>query len=224
MICLNLAVSTMNNRIHFHWWLERGILKIKGYNCLLQKYSRRPFIRCEFGRFPLCPVLPCSTFSLMFRQLQTVFSVWQPFWLRFSISLVFVPIKASLRLCLWHIFRNSLCKRCWWSPALFSLSLFPHFFAILSFLSFEVYMFDFIFYTFGLLQWVITPREKVPNHWHRMTRYRSDSENTCHSSSIDISLSFILCKSSCLGSETVSFLINFKIKISAWLIIYINRV
>lgn len=128
MICLNLAVSTMNNRIHFHWWLERGILKIKGYNCLLQKYSRRPFIRCEFGRFPLCPVLPCSTFSLMFRQLQTVFSVWQPFWLRFSISLVFVPIKASLRLCLWHIFRNSLCKRCWWSPALFSLSIFSSLF------------------------------------------------------------------------------------------------
>lgn len=111
----------MNNRIHFHWWLERGIPKIKDYNHLLQKHFYSLSSKCEFDRFPLCPVFPWSTFSLMFRQLQTVFSVWQPLQLRFSISLMFVPIKASLRLCLWHIFGNSLCKRCWLSPVRFSL-------------------------------------------------------------------------------------------------------
>lgn len=125
LLCLNLVVSTMNNRTQFQWWFLRGgIPKIKLCNCPLQKYSNSLSIWYEFDRFPLRPVFPYPTFSLLFRQMQTVFSLRQPLRLRFSSSLVFVPVKACLRLCLWHIFRNSLCKRRWPSPTLFFLSSF----------------------------------------------------------------------------------------------------
>lgn len=71
LICLNLVVSTMNNRTQFQWWFLRGgIPKIKLCNCPLQKYSNSLSIWYEFDRFPLCPVFPYPTFSLLFREMQ----------------------------------------------------------------------------------------------------------------------------------------------------------
>lgn len=142
---LNLAVNTMNNRTCFHWWLERGIPKIKGYNRLLQKYPCSLCIKCEFDRFPWCPVFPAHTFlwcSGSCRQ----FSQGDSLSGSHSLRLCLCQLKQAPG-CACDIFSEVHCIRDVDCPLpCFPVVFFPHFFPVLSFLSFEVRVLDIFFF------------------------------------------------------------------------------